>query len=150
MVEKKKVARQKILVIKRLEMSMVNTAQITLTPMNVQLHAPKIPINAQPEQTPITAKNKLLALHAQRTLMMNVALLLQTAQLFANLMKKNAKNQVQMRMDVHYLLLVLFKSVTIMENFALFTVPENVTITKSNVQEKETIPAAKNQTSVFH
>ena len=82
--------------------------------------------------------------------MMNVALLLQTALLFVNLMKKNAKNQVQMRMDVHYLLLVLFKNVTFMENFALFTVPENVTITKSNAQEKETIPVAKNQTSVFH
>ena len=129
---------------------MVNTVQITQTPMSVQLHAPKIPINAQPEQTPITAKNKLLALHAQRTLMMNVALLLQTAQLFANLMKKNAKNQVPMKTDVHYLLLVLFKNATFMENFALFTVPGNVTITKSNVQEKETIPAAKNQTSVFH
>ena len=55
-----------------------------------------------------------------------------------------------MRTDVQFLQPVLFKNVITMENFALFTVPENVTITKSNVQEKETIPAAKNQTSVFH
>ena len=81
---------------------------------------------------------------------MNVAQLLQIALLFANLMKKNARNQVLMNTDVHCLLLVLFKSVTIMENFVRFTVPENVTKDKSNVQEKETIPDAKNQTSVFH
>ena len=55
-----------------------------------------------------------------------------------------------MRTDVQFLQPVWFKNVITMENFALFTVPGNVTITKSNVQERETIADAKNQASVFH
>ena len=91
--EKKKAARQKILAIKKPEMSMVNTALITLTLMNVQLLAPMIPTSAQPEQTLTTAKNKLHAHPVPRTLTTNVVHQLLTALLFANPMKKNAKSQ---------------------------------------------------------
>ena len=91
--EKKKVAKQKILAIKKPEMSMVNTALIILTHMNVQLLAPKIPTSARPEQTLTTAKNKLHAPPAPRMLTTNVVHQLLTALLFANPMKKNAKSQ---------------------------------------------------------
>lgn len=55
-----------------------------------------------------------------------------------------------MRTDVQFLQPVLFKNVITMENFALFTVPENVMMVKSNVPEKETILDVKDQTSVYH
>ena len=66
-VEKRRDALLKILANKRQEMLMDNIAQITPTPTNAQLPALMIPINAQPELTQITAKNKPPALHAQRT-----------------------------------------------------------------------------------
>ena len=93
MAGKKKVARQKILATKKPEMSMVNIALIILTLMNVQLLAPRIPTNAQPEQTLTTVKNKLHVPPAPRTLTTNVVHQLLTALLFANPMKKNAKSQ---------------------------------------------------------
>ena len=55
-----------------------------------------------------------------------------------------------MRTDVQFLQPVLFKNVITMENFALFTVPENVMTVKLNAQEKETILDVKDQTSVYH
>ena len=55
-----------------------------------------------------------------------------------------------MRTVVQFLQHVLFKNVITMENFALFTVPENVTMVKLNAQEKETILDVKDQTSVYH
>jgi len=150
MVEKRKVARPMIPASKRLEMSMANTAQTILTPTNVQSPAPMITTNAQPEPTLITAKNKQHAPHAQRMLTVNAALLLQIAQLFANLTKKNANNHAQMTMDANALLLVLFKNVITMGNFALYTAQENVTMDKSNAQDKETTLVANDQISVNH
>jgi len=55
-----------------------------------------------------------------------------------------------MRTDVQFLQPVLFKNVITMENFALFTVPENVMMAKLNAQEKEMILDAKDQTSAYH
>merc|ERR1719242_104113 len=65
-VEKRKVARLRILASKRPEMLMDNTAQINPILTNVQLPALTIPTNAQQEQTPITVKNKLHAPHVPR------------------------------------------------------------------------------------
>ena len=59
--------------------------------------------------------------------------------LFVDPTKKNATSQQQMRMDVNYLITVLFKNVITMESYALFTVPEYVTMVKLNAQEEETI-----------
>jgi len=150
MVEKRRDVLLQILANKRQEMSMDNIAQITPTPTNAQLPALMIPINAQPELTQITAKNKPPAHHAQRTLTMNAAHLLQIAQLFANHMKRNAKNPVKMKTDAHYHQPALFKNVITMANFAQSTVQENVMMDKSNAQEKETTLAVKDQTSVYH
>merc|ERR1719351_487274 len=53
-------------------------------------------------------------------------------------------------MDANALLLVLFKNVITMGNFALSTALENVTMDKSNAQDKETTPDANDQISVSH
>ena len=59
--------------------------------------------------------------------------------LFAHPTKKNVTSQQPMRTDVSYLITVLFKNVITMENYALFTVLEYVTMAKLNAQEEETI-----------
>ena len=82
--------------------------------------------------------------------MMSVAHQLQTALLFANLMKRNVKSPDKMRMDAQSPLHVLFKSVTTTETFAQYTVLENVTMAKSNVQEKEMTLDAKDLHSASH
>merc|ERR1712136_554907 len=133
---------------KRLEMSMENSAQITLTHMVAQLNALQITINAQHERTQITAKNKLLAPHALRTIMANVALHLLTAQHSANLMKKNAQHQEKMIMAVLFHQHVSFKKETTMENFVPYIALVYVMKTKSCVLEVETILDAKNHPSV--
>ena len=81
---------------------------------------------------------------------MSVVHQLQTAQLFANLMKKNAKSQDKTIMAAQSLLPVLFKNVTTMETFAQYTVLENVTMDKSNVQEKEMTLDVKDLHSAYH
>merc|ERR1712133_335520 len=89
------------------------------THMVAQLNALQITINAQHEQNQITAKNKLLAPHALRTIMANVAHHLLTAQHSANLMKKNAQPQEKMIMAVPFHQHVSFKKETTMENFTV-------------------------------
>ena len=67
-----------------------------------ELPALMIPTNAQQEPTPITVKNKPHAPHVPRILMMSVAHQLQTALLFANLMKSHAYLLAKTTMAANY------------------------------------------------
>ena len=80
---------------------------------------------------------------------MNAAHLLQIALLFANHMKRNAKNPVKMKTDAHYLQPVLFKNVITMANFAQFIAQLIVTMTKLIAQDKETKWDVLNQTNAL-
>merc|ERR1712136_284847 len=106
---------------KRLEMSMENSAQITLTLTVARLNALQITINA----------HHLL-----------------TAQHSANLMKKNAQPQEKMIMAVPFHQHVLFKKETTMENYVPYIALVYVMKTKSCALEVETILDAKSYPSV--
>ena len=132
---------------KRHEMSMENTVQIALTHMVVPLNAQKIIIYALPEPTQIIAKNKQHAPHAQKMIMVTVALHLPIALHSANLMRKNVPPPEKMIMAAHFPQHALFKKETIMENFVLYIALVYVMKAKSCALEIETIPVAKSQHS---
>jgi hypothetical protein len=134
----------RILVQKKPEMLMGNSVLFSLTHMVAPSNAPKVPMNVPPEPVMITAKNHKHAPHAQEIIMAIVALWLQTALVFASLMKFVVKLLEKMTTVAPILQYVLFKNEIIMDNYVLCIVLVYATTIKSFATVPEMKTAAKN------